>query len=73
MMNKCEICGAELKQGYGNAICITVCSSINHSTSISNLSYCDDCFKRVVYKPLRELDDKARLNIMFDGIEEVEE
>ena len=36
------------------------------------MSYCDDCFKRIVYKPLRELDDKARMNIVFDGIEEAE-
>lgn len=72
-MSKCEICGSKLKQGTGNAICITVCSSINHSVNISNTSYCDDCFKRVVYKPLRELDDKARMNIVFDGIEAVEE
>lgn len=72
-MSKCEICGSKLKRGTGNAICITVCSSINHSVSISNMSYCNECFKRVVYKPLRELDDKARMNIVFDGIEEAEE
>lgn len=68
-MNKCQICGAELKRGDQNAICITVCSSINHSTNISNLSYCNECFKRIVYQPLKELDNKARLNIVFDGIE----
>ena len=68
-MNKCQICGAELEQGDNNAICITACSSINHSANISNVSYCNDCFKRIVYKPLKELNDKARLNIVFDGIE----
>lgn len=71
-MNKCEICGAGLSGTATNAICITVYCAINSTTSISNLSYCNECFKRIVYKPLRELTDRARLRVVLDGIEEAE-
>lgn len=70
-MNKCEICGSEKEPCTGYALHITVCNSIDRSDMY--LSYCDDCFKRIVYKLLRELNGKAKLNIAFDGIEEAEE
>lgn len=69
-MSECVICGAGLSKTATNAICITVCCALNSTTSISNLSYCNECFKRIVYKPLRELDDRARLKIGLEGIED---
>lgn len=70
-MNQCEICGSEQELGTGYALCITICNSIDRSDMY--LSYCEDCFKRIVYKLLRELNGKRELNIALDGIEEVEE
>ena len=68
MITKCKICGSELEPDTGYALSIAVCNSIDLSNLY--LSYCDDCFKRIVYKLLRELNGKAELNIAFDGIEE---
>lgn len=71
MTYKCKICGSERELGTGYALHIVVCNSIDRSDMY--LSYCEDCFKRIVYKLLRELNGKAKLNIAFDGIKEVEE
>jgi hypothetical protein len=70
-MNKCDICGSELEPTDGYALRINVCKSIEHFNLY--LSYCDDCFKRIVCKLLHELNGKAEPNIALDEIKGVEE
>lgn len=69
-MSKCKICGSEKEDDTGYALHIVVCNSIDRSDMY--LSYCNDCFKRIVRK-LRELNGKRELNIALDEIKEVEE
>jgi hypothetical protein len=71
MKYKCKICGSEQELGTGYALHIVVCYSIDRSDMY--LSYCNDCFKRIVRKLLRELNGKRELNIALDEIKGVEE
>lgn len=70
-MSKCKICGSEKEEDTGYALHIVVCNSIDRSDMY--LSYCNDCFKGIVRKLLRELNGKRELNIALDEIKEVEE
>lgn len=61
---KCNICDGEVDfKAGGAALMMAFCDE--HSTTLSNMSYCAECYKMLVDKPLRILNDKACLNIPF--------
>lgn len=62
-MNKnCDICCGEVDfQNGGAALMMVLC--YDHSVTMSNMSYCKECYKAFVEKPLKKLNDKARLGI----------
>ena len=65
MDKKCEICGGAVDfQNGGAALMVVFC--YDHSTTMTNMSYCAECYKMFVEGPLMKLSDKAYLNIPFE-------
>lgn len=62
MNGKCDICGGAVDfDGGGAALMMAFC--YDHSTTMTNYSYCAECYKALVEKPLMVLSEKAGLNI----------
>lgn len=69
MDKKCDICGSDVAfENGGAALMVAFCH--DHSTTMSNMAYCPDCYKMFVEKPLKKLSDKACLNIPFEEVSE---
>lgn len=65
MNKKCDICNGEVDFDNGGAA-LMMAFCYDHSVSLNNVSYCADCYKMFVAKPLGVLSDKAGLNIPFE-------
>lgn len=65
--NKCNICNNEIDfQNGGAALMMAFCHK--HTTNMINVSFCADCYKALLEKPLREMAYSCCLNIDFgDG------
>lgn len=65
MNGKCDICNDNVDFNDGGAA-LMMAFCYDHSTTMSNMSYCAKCYKMFVAKPLGVLSDKAGLNIPFE-------
>ena len=64
MVNNCSICNEAVDVNNGGcAIMLAFCR--NHSTTLTNVSFCKECYDLFVDKNLRELDKTAYLKICF--------
>ena len=63
-MFNCNICNTktDINEG-GAALMMTLC--VGHSTNLINVSLCKECYQMFAEKPLKELNEKAMLNICF--------
>lgn len=63
-MNGCNICGEEVDVNNGGcAIMLAFCR--NHSTTLTNVSFCRDCYYLLIEDHLKKLNENARLHINF--------
>ena len=59
-MNECQLCKKEVDVNNGGcALMVAFCR--NHSTNLSNISFCRDCYKALLQEPIRKLADAACL------------
>ena len=67
-VNPCRICGAavDFERG-GAAIMLAFCRG--HSTTLTNVAYCAECYKTVVHDDLSRLNANSNLGIDFGGQE----
>ena len=66
-MNECQLCKKEVDVNDGGcALMIAFCR--NHSTNLSNISFCRDCYKVLLQEPIRKLADAACLK--WYGVED---
>lgn len=69
---KCCICGDAIDHENG-AASLMMAFCYNHSTTLTNVSYCGECFERLVKGPLGRLNIVANLQIPdMDAKEEAE-
>lgn len=63
-MKDCNCCGKEVdfEQG-GAALMIAFC--VNHSTTLTNVAFCGECYKALVEENLKKLDGSATLMLNF--------
>lgn len=64
MNGKCDICDGKVDFNDGGAA-LMMAFCYDHCTTMSNMSYCSECYKIFVDGPLRILSDKAGLKITF--------
>lgn len=65
MNNRCNICGGEVDYLNGGcALQIAFCRK--HSTSLTNVSFCAECYDKWVKEPLSMLNHAAGLELMLD-------
>ena len=64
MNGKCDICNGNVDFDNGGAA-LMMAFCYDHSTTMSNMAYCSECYKMFVDGPLRILSDKSGLNIPF--------
>lgn len=66
-MNECQLCKGEVDVNDGGcALMVAFCR--NHSTNLSNISFCRDCYKALLQEPIRKLADAACLE--WYGVED---
>lgn len=69
-MNECQICKKEVDVNNGGcALMVTFCR--NHSTNLTNISFCRDCYKALLQEPIRRLADAACVE--WFGVEDDDE
>lgn len=68
MNGKCDICNGNVDFDNGGAA-LMMAFCYDHGTTMSNMSYCAECYKMFVDGPLRTLSDKACMNIPFEEVE----
>lgn len=57
-INKCQLCNNEVDiDNGGAAIMIAFCR--NHSTNLTNISFCSSCYNALLKEPLKRLADAA--------------
>lgn len=63
-MFNCNICNSktDITEG-GVALMMAMC--IKSTTNFCNIALCEKCYKAFAEKPLKELNEKAMLNICF--------
>ena len=68
--NNCQICGneADIING-GCALMVAFCR--NHSTNLTNISFCKDCYNALLKEPIRRLADAACVD-WYDIDDEIE-
>lgn len=68
--NDCNLCHKEVNfEEGGCALQLAFCRG--HSTTLTNISFCGECFKALLEKPLKNLADSACITIDFgDELEE---
>lgn len=65
----CNLCGGPVDyQNGGAALMMAFC--YDHSTTMSNMAFCAECYKMFVDGPLRILSDEVGLNIPFKEVTE---
>lgn len=68
-MKECNICGGEVDFLKGGAaIMMAFCRK--HTTNLSNLSFCAECYEKILKEPMERLNDAACLNLILDDEEE---
>jgi len=69
-MNECQLCKKEVDVNNGGcALMVAFCR--NHSTNLSNISFCRDCYKALLQEPIRRLADAACVE--WFGVEDDDE
>lgn len=69
-MNECQLCKKEVDVNNGGcALMVAFCR--NHSTNLSNISFCRDCYKALLQEPIRRLADAACVEWL--GVEDDDE
>lgn len=69
-MNECQLCKKEVDVNNGGcALMVAFCR--NHSTNLSNISFCRDCYKALLQEPIRRLADAACVE--WVGVEDDDE
>lgn len=69
-MNECQICKKEVDVNNGGcALMVAFCR--NHSTNLTNISFCRDCYKALLQEPIRRLADAACVE--WFGVEDDDE
>ncbi len=59
-VNNCQICGNEVDIASGGcALMVAFCR--NHSTNLSNISVCNDCYDNLVKRHIKGLSDTLGL------------
>lgn len=57
-MSECQLCKKEVDvNGGGCALMVAFCR--NHSTNLTNISFCRDCYNALLKEPLKRLADAA--------------
>lgn len=63
-MSNCNICGEKVDVNNGGcAIMLAFCR--NHSTTLTNVSFCRECYDLFISNPLTMLNENARLKLDF--------
>ena len=66
-MNEGQLCKKEVDVNNGGcSLMVAFCR--NHSTNLSNISFCRDCYKALLQEPIRKLADAACLE--WYGVED---
>lgn len=69
-MNECQLCKNEVDVNDGGcALMVAFCR--NHSTNLTNISFCRDCYKALLQEPIRRLADAACVE--WFGVEDDDE
>lgn len=69
-MNECQLCKKEVDINDGGcALMVAFCR--NHSTNLTNISFCRDCYKALLQEPIRRLADAACVE--WFGVEDDDE
>lgn len=69
-MNNCQLCSKDVDINNGGAaLMIAFCR--NHSTNLTNISFCKDCYNALLKEPIRRLADAACVE--WYGIDEMED
>ena len=69
MSNECNICGCEVDYEDGGCA-IMMAHVYDHTTSLINVSYCKDCYRKFVFKPLRQLNTAGFMNMLLEEKED---
>lgn len=70
MTNECQLCKKEVDVNDGGcALMVAFCR--NHSTNLTNISFCRDCYKALLQEPIRRLADAACVE--WFGVEDDDE
>lgn len=57
-MNECQLCKKEVDVNDGGcALMVAFCR--NHSTNLTNISFCRECYDALLKEPLKRLADAA--------------
>lgn len=65
MSNRCNICDCEVDY-EGGGCAIMMAHVYDHTTSLINVSYCKDCYRKFVFKPMRQLNAAGYMNILLE-------
>lgn len=61
-VDNCCICGGELDYDNGSAA-LMLAFCYNHAITLTNVSFCGECYKRFIQKPLAMMSEGAGMNI----------
>lgn len=61
-INNCCICGEEIDYENGSAA-LMLAFCYNHSTTLTNVSFCGECYKKFIKKPLAMISERAGMDI----------
>ena len=69
-MTYCQLCNRDVDINSGGAaLMIAFCR--NHSTNLTNISFCKDCYNALLKEPIRKLADAACVE--WYGIDDMED
>ncbi len=66
MKNKCDVCGTEVEFGDGGGAALMMAFCVSHSTSLTNISFCKDCYQLLLKEPLKKLAENCCIELTFE-------